>query len=191
MWQPYFQLFEERLYCFPQWLHQFTLPETVYESSLFSPPSPAFTICRLFNDGHSAPSEHTICFLSSKYTSAITDLLLPFLFFLGLHSWHIEVPRLGAESELQLPAYAIATAMPDPSHFCNLQRSSWQCCIPNPLSEARDRIHILMDTNQSGLLTLSHNRNFCCYVFSHFIGPCGFISFRLFCCNFSRLLAGQ
>ena len=24
--------------------------------------------------------------------------------FLGLHPWHVEVPRLGAESELQLPA---------------------------------------------------------------------------------------
>ena len=28
--------------------------------------------------------------------------------------WDMEVPRLGAESELQLPAYAIATATPDP-----------------------------------------------------------------------------
>ena len=41
-----------------------------------------------------------------------------FLFFggggcLGPHPWHMEVPRLGAESELQLPAYTIATATPD------------------------------------------------------------------------------
>ena len=33
---------------------------------------------------------------------------------------HMEVPRLGVESELQLPAYAIATATQDPSHVCNL-----------------------------------------------------------------------
>ena len=27
-----------------------------------------------------------------------------FFLFLGLNSWHMEVPRLGVESELQLPA---------------------------------------------------------------------------------------
>ena len=36
-------------------------------------------------------------------------------FFFGPHLWHMEVPRLGAESELQLPAYTTATAMQDPS----------------------------------------------------------------------------
>ena len=29
----------------------------------------------------------------------------------------MEVPRLGVELELKLPAYATATAMPDPSHI--------------------------------------------------------------------------
>ena len=39
-----------------------------------------------------------------------------FLFFLllGPHSQHMEVLRLGAESELQPPAYTTATATPDP-----------------------------------------------------------------------------
>ena len=37
---------------------------------------------------------------------------------------HMDVPRLGVESELQLPAYTTATAMPDPSHICNLHHSS-------------------------------------------------------------------
>ena len=46
-----------------------------------------------------------------------------------------EVPRLGAESELQLLAYIIATAMPDPSLIYDLHHSSWQCWIFNPLSE--------------------------------------------------------
>ena len=32
------------------------------------------------------------------------------VFFLGLHLWHIETPRLGVELDLQLPAYATATA---------------------------------------------------------------------------------
>ena len=38
-----------------------------------------------------------------------------FLFsFTGLHMQYMEFPRLGIESELQLLAYASATAMPDP-----------------------------------------------------------------------------
>ena len=36
------------------------------------------------------------------------------LFFSGPHLQHMEVPRPGAESELQLLAYTTATAMPDP-----------------------------------------------------------------------------
>ena len=40
--------------------------------------------------------------------------ILCFVFFLGPHLWHIEVPRLGTELELQLLAYATVTAMPDP-----------------------------------------------------------------------------
>ena len=37
-----------------------------------------------------------------------------FFFFLGPLLQHIEVPRLGVELELQLPAYTIATATQDP-----------------------------------------------------------------------------
>ena len=51
--------------------------------------------------------------------------------FLGPHPRHMEVPRLGVESELQLPAYATATAMPDLSCVCDLHHSSWQCWILN------------------------------------------------------------
>ena len=36
-------------------------------------------------------------------------------FFLGQHPWLVEVPRLRVKSELQLPAYAIATARQHPS----------------------------------------------------------------------------
>ena len=70
-----------------------------------------------------------------------------FFAFLGLHPWHVEVPRLGVELELQPPAYATATAMRDPSLVCNLHRSAEQRQILNPLSEARDAAHILMDTS--------------------------------------------
>ena len=36
--------------------------------------------------------------------------------------------------------------MPDPSHICDLHRSSWQCWILNLLSKARNWTHVLMDT---------------------------------------------
>ena len=39
-------------------------------------------------------------------------------FFCRLHLQHMEVPRLKAESELQLPTYATATDTRDLSHIC-------------------------------------------------------------------------
>ena len=64
--------------------------------------------------------------------------ILFYFVFLGPHPQHLEVPRLGVQSELQLPAYITATTMPDPRHTCELHQSSQQCQILNPLSEARD-----------------------------------------------------
>ena len=50
-------------------------------------------------------------------------LLLLLIFLLGSYLQRMEVPRLGVESELQLPAYttAIVTATPDLSLICNPQ----------------------------------------------------------------------
>ena len=79
-------------------------------------------------------------------------------FFLGSHLLHVEVPRLGVKSELQLQVYTTATATPDPSCICNLHHSLQQHWILNPLSKARDGTHILMDTSP-GLNPLSHNGN--------------------------------
>ena len=56
----------------------------------------------------------------------------------------MEVPRPGVESELQLQAYATATAPPDPSQVCDLHQSSRQRLILNPPSETRDQTCILM-----------------------------------------------
>ena len=69
---------------------------------------------------------------------------------------HVEVPRLGIESEQQLSAYTTAT--PHLSFICNLYRSSWQHRILNPLSEARDQTTSFMDTSQV-LNPLGHNGN--------------------------------
>ena len=73
----------------------------------------------------------------------------PFFFdFPGPRLQHTEVPRLGVESELQLPAYTTVTATRDLSCVCNLHHSSRQRWILNPLSESRDRTRILRDTGQ-------------------------------------------
>ena len=51
------------------------------------------------------------------------------------------------EPELQLLADTAATAMQDLSCVCDLHHSSWQHWILNPLSGARERTSILMDTS--------------------------------------------
>ena len=77
-----------------------------------------------------------------------------FCFFFGLSvffratPWHMEVPRLGVQSELQPPAYTRATAMPDPSHVCDLHPSSRQHRILNPQSKGRDWTCNLMAPSQ-------------------------------------------
>ena len=87
-----------------------------------------------------------------------SEVLIYFFFFLGPHLQHMEVPRLGVELELQLPAYPTVTAMQDPSRICELGCSLWQRRIPNPLRKARDLACILMDTSWV-LNPLSHNGN--------------------------------
>ena len=49
-----------------------------------------------------------------------------FFSFLGLHLRHMEVPWLGAESELHLLAYTTATATWAPSTVYDLHHRSWQ-----------------------------------------------------------------
>ena len=70
------------------------------------------------------------------------------LTFLAPYPPHMEIPRLGVESELQLVACATAIAMPDMSRICGPHHSSWQRWILNPLREARDQTHNLMVPGQ-------------------------------------------
>ena len=86
------------------------------------------------------------CLLCRHYYLKISQTF--FFFFLGWHLWHMEVPRLGVWSELQLLACTTATAMPDLSHVCDLQHSSGQCWILNPLRKAEDRTCNLMVPGQ-------------------------------------------
>ena len=81
-----------------------------------------------------------------------TGVFMSFFLFFCLFQVHTrgiwEFPRVGSESNLQLPAYATTTATQDRSHVCDLHHSSWPRQILNPRSEARDRTLVLMDTNQ-------------------------------------------
>ena len=70
----------------------------------------------------------------------------------------MEVPRLGIQSELQLPTYTTATATPYTSHAWDPCLSLWQGRILNPLNEAWDPTCILIDTSQI-LNPLNHNGN--------------------------------
>ena len=87
---------------------------------------------------HRRPEKRKFSFLS------LFSLPFPFPSFLCLHSGHMEVPRLGVKSELQLPAYTTATTTPDPSSICKLCHSSQPCHILN-LSKARDQTCIFID----------------------------------------------
>ena len=73
-----------------------------------------------------------------------------FSVFSGPHPQQIEVPRLGVQSELHLPAYITATAMPDLNHIYNLHHSSRQHWILNPLTERGQGLNgtcVLMDVS--------------------------------------------
>ena len=59
----------------------------------------------------------------------------------------MEDPRLGVESELQLLAYTIATAIRDVSHVQPTPQLL-AMLILNPLREARDLTRIPTDTSQ-------------------------------------------
>ena len=47
-----FSFFKEPPYCSAQWLHRFTFLPILQEHSFLSTPSPAFIICRVFNNDH-------------------------------------------------------------------------------------------------------------------------------------------
>ena len=91
----------------------------------------------------SPPFQPALTCVSSTLSSVLRFQTASFFpSFLRLNLQHIEVPRLGTESEQQLPAYSTATAAPHMSHVCDPHCSLWQRRILNPLSKAC----ILVDT---------------------------------------------
>ena len=67
----------------------------------------------------------------------------------------MEIPRVGVELELELPACTTATATGHPSHVCDLHHSSRQHRILNPLTEDRDQT--VSSWMLVSLFPLSHN----------------------------------
>ena len=72
------------------------------------------------------------------------DELFLLFFFLSFYLFRASLVAYGASQARSLigtvaPAYTTATAMSDLSHICDLQHSSPQHWILNPLSEARDQ----------------------------------------------------
>ena len=70
-------------------------------------------------------------FLKSSKMIVIFFFFFFSLCFVGQHSQHMEIPRLGVESELQLPAYTIATATSEPSDICDLP-TPWLMAMLDP-----------------------------------------------------------
>lgn len=95
-------------------------------SSVISPPWSRVTDCTLL--------ETTVLL-----QSALNPLLVTWFYVCLFVLWHLEVPQPGVELELQLPAYATATATLGPSHIFNLHHSLQLCQILHPGSEVCER----------------------------------------------------
>ena len=150
----------------------FTFPPKSYQSFNFSTSLPILISCLFFDNSIPNRCEGFVFFFYLFLNGRIVDLQCVsfrctarwftffqilstffsdsffFFFFLEPYLQHMEVPRLGVQSELQLLAYTAATAMQDPNHLCDLHHSSGQHQIPNPLSKARDRTRKLMVPGQ-------------------------------------------
>ena len=81
-----------------------------------------------------------------KYFPPFFFCLLLLLFW-GPHPQYMEVPRLGVKLELQLLASVSATAVQGSKPHLPLTTQLMAMPVLNPLSEARDGTHILMDTS--------------------------------------------
>ena len=81
-------------------------------------------------------------------TAEVVFVLNLYIFFLFRAA-----PMSYQSSQARGQIRAIAAGLPhshskqDPSCICDLHHSLWQCWIPDPLNEARDWSHILMDTS--------------------------------------------
>ena len=78
----------------------------------------------------------TIQYIKTLINETRENKTINFFFLFKATPLHMEAPRLGIESDLQLLAYTPATESRDPSHICNLCHKLHEIFIP--LKEARD-----------------------------------------------------
>ena len=105
-----------------------------------------------------------------SHNGIVSKFILFFSFsFLVPHSWHMEVPRLGVELELQPLAYATAT--PDLSRICQ---------ILNPLIGARDWTFILMDAGWLCYCWTTMGTPLACFLKTLELFPYQFMVYSLF-----------
>ena len=90
-------------------------------------------------------------------TLLLESLSLFFFFFLGPHTWHMGVPRLGIEWELAAAGPCHSHRMPDPRPRLQPTLQVMATPVLNPLSEARGRTRI--PRILARLIPLSHDRN--------------------------------
>ena len=99
------------------------------------------------------------CFcLPSLPKEKLADFSKKKKFFLGLHLWHLEVPRLGCRIRAQPAPQPQQQQLGIQATSATYTASLQQRRTLNPLSKARDRTHILMNIRRI-LNLLSHNRN--------------------------------
>ena len=125
------------------WHVEVPRPETVPKPQFWPMPQLNFNPLCWAKDPACVPALPRHCW--SHCATVETQIF--FLDFWGPNLHHMEVPRLGVESELQQSIHATAVPKPDTRHICDLHHSSQQCQILNPLSEAGDWTHILRDAS--------------------------------------------
>ena len=87
------------------WLHHALSGQLPLTATLLSPGSGNYFLqVQRAKTSHSYKPQDALLFL--------VDFFLSFV-FLWLHQWHMEVPRLGVELELQLQPYTTSMATPD------------------------------------------------------------------------------
>ena len=109
-----------------------------------------------------------------------------FFFFLWQHLQHIEIPRLGVESELQLLAYPTATATPIQTGI-DLPHSSQQRWILNPPREARDRTQVLLDTSWVRYRCATMGTPGTDFLFIKFSFPLSYFAFKMQGCILPKI----
>ena len=109
----------------------------------WGPPTPDFTWgprAEVFSESGWIRPWNWVCFIlelkpvASKVCCLLEstrDYLFIYLFILRLRLWHMNVPRLQVEWELQLRVHTTATATLDLRHICHLYHCLHQMLDPN------------------------------------------------------------